>query len=122
MSQCTAHAKSTGNQCERSAIAGGNVCIMHGGSAPQVKNAARRRLLEMIDPNLVALEVSLESADENVRLRAVKEVLDRIGIAEPKQTEVFTLDAFEREIARLEAALSIEREIARLDAELNAIA
>lgn len=36
--------RTDGEPCERWAIAGGTVCPAHGGSAPQVKAAARRRL------------------------------------------------------------------------------
>jgi hypothetical protein len=42
--QCTAHARS-GNRCKRYAAAGTTVCRMHGGAAPQVQAAAKRRLL-----------------------------------------------------------------------------
>lgn len=42
--QCTAHARS-GNRCKRYAAPGAAVCRMHGGAAPQVQAAARRRLL-----------------------------------------------------------------------------
>lgn len=42
--QCTAKAKSTGNRCTRKAIRGGTVCPVHGGSSPNVKKAAQRRL------------------------------------------------------------------------------
>jgi hypothetical protein len=41
---CTATAKSTGERCRRSPIAGGIVCRVHGGAAPRVKAAAARRL------------------------------------------------------------------------------
>ena len=43
--RCTAHSKRTGQQCKRWAIPGGTVCTMHGGAAPRVQEAARRRLL-----------------------------------------------------------------------------
>ena len=42
--RCRAHAKSSGVRCKRLAIAGGTVCRWHGGGAPQVQAAARRRL------------------------------------------------------------------------------
>lgn len=120
MAQCTATAKASGNQCQRLAIIGGTVCHVHGGSAPQVKAAARRRLLELLDPALAALTdvLMMRHSDTDdptkvaaVKLRAVKEVLDRLGIDEPKQIEVITLDTIEREIARLEAELAEEAAI-----------
>jgi len=44
--KCTAHAKSTGKQCTRPAVAGATVCRFHGGAAPQVVAAAQVRLLD----------------------------------------------------------------------------
>lgn len=47
--QCTATAKSTGEQCQRAAVKGATVCPVHGGSAPQVKDKAQERLNQMAD-------------------------------------------------------------------------
>lgn len=44
MSRCSAHANRTGVTCTRWAVRGAQVCPSHGGRAPQVKAAARRRL------------------------------------------------------------------------------
>lgn len=44
--KCVATAKATGAGCRRDAIAGGTVCVVHGGRAPQVKAAAARRVAE----------------------------------------------------------------------------
>lgn len=52
--QCTAKAKSTGQRCKRRPIPGGNVCVKHGGRAPQTINAAARRVEER--KALLALE------------------------------------------------------------------
>ncbi len=41
--QCHARAKATGERCRRAAIRGGTVCPVHGGRAPQVVAAAKRR-------------------------------------------------------------------------------
>jgi hypothetical protein len=43
--RCTAH-RTNGTPCGAWAIRGGFVCRMHGGSAPQVRAAAHRRLWE----------------------------------------------------------------------------
>lgn len=44
--QCTALAKSTGRRCNKAPIKGGTTCTVHGGSAPQVRAAAARRVVE----------------------------------------------------------------------------
>ena len=41
--QCTARSKRSGQRCKRTAVIDGTVCAMHGGKAPQVKNAIERR-------------------------------------------------------------------------------
>lgn len=43
--RCTA-TNARGQRCQKRPIVGGTVCATHGGSAPQVKAAAERRLLE----------------------------------------------------------------------------
>ena len=44
--RCRGHRRN-GQLCRRWAIRGGFVCPLHGGAAPQVREAARRRLLEI---------------------------------------------------------------------------
>jgi len=44
--RCKAHVASTGAPCKNWPIAGGAVCLAHGGRAPQVKDAADRRVQE----------------------------------------------------------------------------
>lgn len=46
MVTCSATAKSTGERCRRAPLKGSSVCVVHGGSAPQVRVAAARRLGE----------------------------------------------------------------------------
>ena len=41
--QCTAKSTRSGNRCKKYAVRGATVCGTHGGSAPQVRDAARRR-------------------------------------------------------------------------------
>lgn len=91
---CTAHAKATGGPCNAPAILGGTVCRMHGGSAPQTQDAARRRLAEAADPAAQSLirEATL-SEKASDRIRAASEILDRAGVGRitPEQAEM--LDA-----------------------------
>ena len=79
--RCTATANRTGQRCELRPIKGANVCRVHGGSAPQVKAAARLRLSELTEPAMAVLRDVM--ADRNAtnadKLRAAAEVLDRGG-------------------------------------------
>lgn len=45
--QCIAQSKRSGAQCKRAPVPGATVCVKHGGGAPQVQAAAKRRLQEM---------------------------------------------------------------------------
>jgi hypothetical protein len=96
-----------GNPCARRPIPGGTRCKLHGGGSPNAKAAARRRLLEAVDPILtVMLDLAYNDPDSRVRLAACRDILDRVGLNEPRQVEVITLDAVEAEIRRLEAELA----------------
>jgi hypothetical protein len=53
--RCVAQAKETGERCRRQPIPGGLVCVLHGGGAPQTIAAAKRRLLEGVEPALTRL-------------------------------------------------------------------
>src|SRR5215467_6711619 len=56
--QCSAHNR-RGGQCGRKALLGSKVCALHGGKAPQVMAAARRRLeLAAITPERTLLEIA----------------------------------------------------------------
>ena len=58
---CTAKSSRTGKPCKKLPIRGGYVCRTHGGSAPQVRQKANRRLEAMLhdalDPNRTLREV-----------------------------------------------------------------
>lgn len=76
--RCSAHSKRTGNPCTQPAIAGATVCRMHGGSAPQVKAAAKERLMAL-QPLAIQTLNTLLQRDEfpTVQLGAARDVLDR---------------------------------------------
>lgn len=103
---CAAHlSDGSGRLCGRWAIRGGNVCPMHGASAPQVREAARRRLLEAADPAAAELvRLALDSLDDRVRLQACRDILDRADIRELVSPSI-TDEWIDAEIARLEAEL-----------------
>lgn len=79
---CKAKSSRTGRPCKKWAIEGGAVCEFHGGGAPQVKLAAKLRILDMVDPALAVILRSLKSkkTPAAVALKAATEVLDRAGI------------------------------------------
>lgn len=101
--QCSAHRK-TGDRCKAFAVKGATVCRSHGGSAPQVKESARYRVLQYADDVAAELiRLALHSDSDAVRVRACGMVLDYCGLQPVHKVEVseITDDMIEREIARL---------------------
>jgi hypothetical protein len=49
ISRCSARSKTSGAQCAKNAIPGGNVCYYHGGNAPQVRAKAKERIVEFTE-------------------------------------------------------------------------
>jgi len=91
MPQCKAKGKTSGKPCTQSAIKGGTVCRMHGGSAPQVREAAKLRLLAMVDPALAALHEIVADKDpvaRQQRLGAARDILDRAGLKAKDEVEI----------------------------------
>lgn len=90
--QCTATKHGTENRCKSAAIKGGTVCVYHGGKAPQVRAAANRRLLELVDPALSEMSKILDdkSVPPAVKVTAIKDVLDRAGLAGIQRLEIST--------------------------------
>lgn len=77
--QCKAIRKD-GTRCKRFAIKGGFVCPTHGGSAPQVKSKAAKRLLAMVEPSIIRLEALVHQSEHlPTALAAVRTVLERAG-------------------------------------------
>jgi len=93
MSVCTAKT-SAGRPCKAQALSGATVCIKHGGSAPQVRDAARRRILALVDPALgVLAQATRPRKTENweptaQEIKAATDILDRAGLKEPEKLEV----------------------------------
>lgn len=102
--------RSNGEPCKRWAIVGGTVCATHGGSAPQVKEAARRRVLELAPLALDVLADLIQGAAEDpatglpvnvpaaVRARAADSILTRAGLNAPTEHEITVTDAPNPEI------------------------
>lgn len=84
--RCTAR-RTNGEPCKCRPIAGATVCRAHGGAAPQVREAARRRLLELVDPALATIHRSLTRKYKPgehptaVELAAAREILNRAAIS-----------------------------------------
>ncbi|HXG89892.1 MAG TPA: hypothetical protein VNJ02_16310 [Vicinamibacterales bacterium] len=105
--QCVARSKQANRRCQRAAILGGTVCRVHGGSAPQVKQAAADRLAELVDPAIHALEDALTQRQHwPALISAVKDVLDRAGL---RPTESLVIDDHRSEWRELDAAAFAER-------------
>lgn len=101
--RCQAHT-SSGAPCKKWAIQGGFVCNTHGGSAPQVRAAANRRLMALAPRAVQVLADLLEHSESDiVRLRAATELLDR-GIG--KAVDV-TLDITPQEAAEGPSPLAL---------------
>jgi len=88
MSQCTAKSSRTGQRCRKAAIRGGTVCLTHGGSAPQVREAARRRLQEalltMVDPALLVIHRALTKGKQDelptaIEAQVANKAIERAG-------------------------------------------
>ena len=87
--KCTAR-KQNGEPCKAMAARGATVCRVHGGSAPQVKAAAARRIQNALDAAAKRLLGFAFDADvsESIALSAVNGILDRGGLSAKNQVEV----------------------------------
>lgn len=89
-----------GTPCKKPPIKGATVCRLHGGAAPQVKRAAKLRLLELVDPAIATVARIMATSDSDaVRLKAAETILDRGGL--PKGAQVTVDDARSALIAKL---------------------
>lgn len=87
---CSARKTDGSRRCRRFAIKGGAVCASHGGRTPAIKAAAQRRLLASVDRLMGHL---LRIADDEamppaVRLAAIRDGLDRAGLAAKTGIEI----------------------------------
>lgn len=102
--KCSARTTS-GRPCSRWAIVGGTVCTSHGGAAPQVREAARKRILAFAPVALQVLQDIATDPDaaEASRVRAAIDLLDRAGL---KVAEEHVLIPAEQANADLDAAIA----------------
>lgn len=82
--------KRNGKPCGLPPIKGGTVCHKHGGSAPQVRAAANRRLIEMVIPAMKELHKIIDREDvaDADKLRAIQMVLNRTGYSERQTIDI----------------------------------
>jgi ribosomal protein L12E/L44/L45/RPP1/RPP2 len=87
--QCSAK-RTNGLPCKNAPIRGGATCYRHGGAAPQVREKANQRLLEIVMPSLARLrKIVLDpTTSDTDALRAIREVLNRTGFTERFALEV----------------------------------
>lgn len=102
--QCVAH-KKTGERCKKTPIKGGKVCNKHGGAAPQVRKAARDRLLALREPAITTLGKVMRKGDTEpgVKVRAAVAVLDRTGMGPSSHVEVDILKPWQLALQELGA-------------------
>ncbi len=95
---CSAR-RTNGQPCRLPPIKGGVVCIKHGGSAPQVREAANRRLAAATDRLMAALlDIALDTSQPVLaRLTAIKDGLDRAGVGKDRPITV-ELKRWERDL------------------------
>lgn len=86
--KCGARKGDTGEPCKAWAITGGSVCVYHGGKAPQIRAAARRRVEALVPLAFDTLEDVAENSDNAAaRVRAAAEILKAAGIAAPTERD-----------------------------------
>ncbi|MGU3653626.1 HGGxSTG domain-containing protein [Mycolicibacterium sp. A43C] len=87
--RCHAHRRN-GNQCQKVAMAGQQVCRFHGGAAPLAKAAARRRIEEAADRMAARILVIAENdqVPAYVALQAAQDALDRAGVSAKTAVDV----------------------------------
>jgi hypothetical protein len=106
---CSAR-RQDGKPCGRWAIRGGTMCGVHGGSAPQVRAAARRRYKQASDA-VAAKEIGIAldgPPDSPVTLAAIKDCQDRAGIPAKAQVSV-ELKPWERLLGDIVGIATISR-------------
>ena len=115
--RCTAR-KRNGEPCKAMAARGATVCRVHGGSAPQVKAAAQRRLQNAADALVQRLlGFALDDGDTPpaVALAAIRDALDRAGMSTKHavEVEVGPTPAWQQALTGLSAMTRAESRAAR---------
>lgn len=98
---CGAKRKSDHELCGAPAMAGQRVCRLHGGSTQKARNAAKLRLMDLVDPAITMLgrELVAKESEPKDRLAAANSILDRAGLS--RRTELTVDDARDMLIQKL---------------------
>lgn len=98
---CGAKRKSDHEPCGAPAMAGQRVCRLHGGSTKNARNAAKLRLMDLVDPAITMLGRELVSKESSAkdRLSAANSILDRAGLS--RRTEISVDDAREMLVQKI---------------------
>lgn len=87
--RCTAKSKQSGQRCKRSPHPGAKVCVIHGGGAPQVKQAAMERLRALQHPAVDALQWLITQRDfPSAAMSAARDVMDRTEGKAPESMDL----------------------------------
>jgi hypothetical protein len=103
--RCTAMSKTRRDRCGQPAVEGSSVCRYHGGSAPQVLEAARRRIAGPILQAAVDRHDKLirEGRNEAAVGAMIRDTYDRVGIGtEAREGDVEVRELLIRVRSRVE--------------------
>jgi hypothetical protein len=120
----------TGAACSRIAMPGTTLCSMHGGTTKAMQNAARMRLLYLVEPALRVLNKAMAGADQNLAVKAAQIILDRSGFhphatleieEKPVDLSNLTTEQLKRRASRLINALeeSAQDQMEALEPEIS---
>lgn len=131
--RCSAMSNTTGERCKKWSLRGTTVCVSHGARLPSVSahaeavvDAARLRLMGLADSAVDVLEDLIQKGtNEQIRLKAAENVLNRVGIrdgmdlsVEVKHT-VSASDSIADRLKSMAARLNPEEELEEIvDAEV----
>ena len=97
--RCTAvirNGERKGERCSRWSIRGATVCLVHGGTIPNVKKAAEAKVeaarMRIIGDSELAVDTLFDllkvGTADNVRLGAAKDILDRAGLKPGEKVDI----------------------------------
>jgi hypothetical protein len=86
---CSGHSSRTGLPCRKGRVLGMTVCRRHGGALKRVKAKAEKRLRAALMPVLESMiDVAVSGENENARVKAAGDLMDRFGLGEVVQAKV----------------------------------